>query len=590
MKPVRKKRKRRIKHQKYLMKNQIKDLKSLIKISERSEKYENIDSKLLQKIYPILKKLDKIIGMENTKHTIFLQLLYYLQKLNTKNSEYLHTVILGPPGCGKCLGVNTPIRMFDSSIKLVQNIKAGDLIMGDDSTPRTILSTHSDIGKLFKIKQNNGIDYIVNKYHILTLINPENQVEDMPFYKYKKLYNRKKYKGFKKAIIYKHKSASIEPYLVGLWLGTTSNDLNIIIIPDIQILYNLYVKIKDTDLTIKSERNCSYKIEGKTFNKFIKNYKIDDKGKYIPNIFKYNSKAVRLKLLQGLLDSFNPFKFKDEMKKIEYSLNVNDKFSNITIENAGMGRYYGFVLNGNKRFMLEDGTITHNTTLAQILGELYSNLDILSGDNIFKKVTRDDFVAGYVGQTAIKTKSLLNSCKGGVLFIDEIYSFGSQYKESDSFSKEAIDTLNEYLSANKDDFCCIVAGYEKEVKECFFSINKGLERRFQWIHRISDYTSKDLAEILIKMIKDINWDILFDKEELIQIINKNNEVFKNSPANIEILLTKTKLEHSKRIFGLDKRHRFILTKKDIINGLEKMRNNLLNKKEEQDYNYRLLYI
>ena len=152
-----------------------------------------------------------------------------------------------------------------------------------------------------------------------------------------------------------------------------------------------------------------------------------------------------------------------------YTANINDKLSNITIENAGTGRYYGFVLDGNKRFMLEDGTITHNTTLAQIVGELYSNLDILSGDNIFKKVTRDDFVAGYVGQTAIKTKSLLNSCKGGVLFIDEIYSFGSQYKESDSFSKEAIDTLNEYLSANKDDFCCIVAGYEKEVKECFFS-------------------------------------------------------------------------------------------------------------------------
>ena len=47
----------------------------------------------------------------------------------------------------------------------------------------------------------------------------------------------------------------------------------------------------------------------------------------------------------------------------------------------------------------------------------------------------------------------------------------------------------------KDDFCCIIAGYEKEVKNCFFSINKGLERRFQWIHRISDYTSNDLAEI-----------------------------------------------------------------------------------------------
>ncbi|MDC0231512.1 hypothetical protein OAK19_06055, partial [Aureispira] len=59
---------------------------------------------------------------------------------------------------------------------------------------------------------------------------------------------------------------------------------------------------------------------------------------------------------------------------------------------------------GNRRFMLKDGTITHNTTLATILGQIYSKLDILKG-NIFKKVTRDDFVAGYVGQTALKTKA-----------------------------------------------------------------------------------------------------------------------------------------------------------------------------------------
>ena len=65
----------------------------------------------------------------------------------------------------------------------------------------------------------------------------------------------------------------------------------------------------------------------------------------------------------------------------------NNKNSDITIKNWGTGRYYGFILDGNNRFMLKDGTITHNTTLAQILGELYSNLDILSGNNIFKKVT-----------------------------------------------------------------------------------------------------------------------------------------------------------------------------------------------------------
>ena len=72
----------------------------------------------------------------------------------------------------------------------------------------------------------------------------------------------------------------------------------------------------------------------------------------------------------------------------------------------------------------------------------------------------------------------------------------------------------------------------------------------------------------------------------------NIKLVNNIEINVStlILLTKTKLEHSKRVFGLDKRHRFILTENDITNGLEKMRNNLLNKKDEQDNNYQSLYI
>ena len=315
----------------------------------------------------------------------------------------------------------------------------------------------------------------------------------------------------------------------------------------------------------------------------MKKYRFDKIDKYIPEIYKFNSELVRINFMQGLIDSVNSLKYKEDIQFIKYSLNLENKLSDIIIEKLDIDNYYGFVLDGNKRFMLEDGTITHNTTLAQILGELYSNMNILGGNNIFKKATRDDFVAGYVGQTAIKTKALLDSCRGGVLFIDEIYSFGSQSKESDSFSKEAIDTLNEYLSANKNDFCCIIAGYEEEVKNCFFSINKGLERRFQWIHRISDYTSGDLAEIFHKMIKDIDWSILMNKNHLILLIDKNSDVLKKSPGNIEILLTKTKLEHSKRIFGLDKRHRYVITEVDIINGLNKMKSNLLNTVKEDSH-------
>ena len=162
--------------------------------------------------------------------------------------------------------------MFDSKIKQVQDIVKGDLIMGDDSTPRVVLSTTQDKGQLYKVKQSNGVDYVVNEYHILTLIKSDNNIEDIPIYDYIKLSNKKKYKGFKKGITYPKKNVEINPYLMGLWLGSTSKDINSIDIIDIDILYNLYNKLKGEDLNIVSLHNCVYKIEGKSWRNLIKKY------------------------------------------------------------------------------------------------------------------------------------------------------------------------------------------------------------------------------------------------------------------------------------------------------------------------------
>ena len=95
-------------------------------------------------------------------------------------------------------------------------------------------------------------------------------------------------------------------------------------------------------------------------------------------------------------------------------------------------------------------------------------MGILSKNGPFRIAHRDDFIAGYLGQTAIKTTKLLNSCLGGVLFIDEVYALGSGQEDKDSFSKEAIDTITGFLSDHKNDCCVIIAGYEKEIEDCFF--------------------------------------------------------------------------------------------------------------------------
>jgi SpoVK/Ycf46/Vps4 family AAA+-type ATPase len=106
---------------------------------------------------------------------------------------------------------------------------------------------------------------------------------------------------------------------------------------------------------------------------------------------------------------------------------------------------------------------TGKTEVAKIIGKIYSNMGIL-GKNIFKKVTRSDLVAGFLGQTAIKTKDVIKESLGGVLFIDEAYSLGNNEKK-DSFSKECIDTLCEALSDHKDNLMVIIAGYENELNE-----------------------------------------------------------------------------------------------------------------------------
>jgi stage V sporulation protein K len=217
------------------------------------------------------------------------------------------------------------------------------------------------------------------------------------------------------------------------------------------------------------------------------------------------------------------------------------------------------------------------TTVAKIIGTLYSNLGILKNKS-FTIAKRGDLIGEYLGQTTIKTTKLLKSCIGGVLFIDEVYSLGSGSKDKkDSYSKEAIDTLNIFLSEHKKDLCCIIAGYEEEVMDCFFSVNQGLQRRFPWIHRISKYSSNELADICFKKIKDIDWQTTISRPEMINIIEKNKTFFKNAGGDIENMITKAKMVHAKRIFTLDSYHKFILTSDDLNNAIDFI--NTMNNKE-----------
>jgi len=218
---------------------------------------------------------------------------------------------------------------------------------------------------------------------------------------------------------------------------------------------------------------------------------------------------------------------------------------------------------------------TGKTELGKLMGEFYKELGILS-KGTFKSVSRADLIGEYLGHTAVKTQKVIDECTGGVLFIDEAYSLGNS-ELRDSFSKECIDTLNRNLS-EKRDFLCIIAGYPKELDSCFFKYNEGLNRRFTFRYEITPYNGIELFKIFEGKVMSDEWKLYYDsldsdqrieeKTKLEKLFNDNMSTFPNFGGDIETLLFKCKISHSRRCVFSDSDARKTLSFQDIENGLK----------------------
>lgn len=133
---------------------------------------------------------------------------------------------------------------------------------------------------------------------------------------------------------------------------------------------------------------------------------------------------------------------------------------------------------------------TGKTTVARLIAKIYKQLGVLEKGQLIE-VDRSGLVAGYVGQTAIKTQEKIDEAMGGVLFIDEAYSLA---KGESDFGQEAIDTLLKAMEDNRNDFVVIVAGYTKQM-EAFLLSNPGLKSRFNKSILFEDYTEEELLDI-----------------------------------------------------------------------------------------------
>jgi SpoVK/Ycf46/Vps4 family AAA+-type ATPase len=158
------------------------------------------------------------------------------------------------------------------------------------------------------------------------------------------------------------------------------------------------------------------------------------------------------------------------------------------------------------------------------------------------------------------------------LFIDEAYSLGNiKGTESDSFSRDCVDTINKFLSENTSNFIMIIAGYREDLDNCFFSMNRGLRRRFPWTYNIDKYTPANLKDIFVYQVLENRWN--FDESlklngysELLRIFS--DPQFDNNGGDTLMLFDKTKICHSRRVFGKRQKYKKTINLADITLAFE----------------------
>ena len=366
-------------------------------------------------------------------------------------------IVAGRPSMGKCFGKGTRILMYSGEIKAVEEIQVGDELMGDDSTPRRVLSLARGREAMYWVRQNKALDYRVNEAHILSLKRSRNDgkhkngdVLNLPLTDYLTASTKfqSNYKGYKVAIEFAEQALPLCPYFLGLWLGDGISAAVDIATTDVEVIdylrdyaaqLNLHLTEKPAKDKDGNDKCPIYSISSQqrgnhqhTFSlqKILRELNLLN-NKHIPALFLANSRANRLELLAGLIDSDGHYAsqykmyeitqknqalatqikflcdslgfrtsliekqasikktgYQGTVYRVRFSGNTSDipvkiarkkaaawtsnrtwQQTGIRLEYDKIDDYYGFVCDGNRLFLLEDMTVVHNTTIAMNMAE-----------------------------------------------------------------------------------------------------------------------------------------------------------------------------------------------------------------------------
>lgn len=372
--------------------------------------------------------------------------------ISNYNKNKKRNLIVLATGLGKCLKIDTPVLMYDGSIKKVQDIVVGDQLMGPDSTPRNVLSLARGSERMYDVVPTKGETWGCNESHILSLVcnnkkrKEYGQIVDISVKDYlkKSATFKHTHKLFKVGVDFEEKELPVHPYLLGLWLGDGTTNGRAVCITNTDTEIQQWVKdhCNSIGLTLNIRENKNRaptlslvdpKATWKHRNKLTKAFEDLNlwNNKHIPKHYLTSSVEQRLQLLAGLIDTdgylvegvyeittkfdklkediiylarslglfvsfrkkrstiksigfegeywrlfisgdLNKVPCRVERKKAKLRKQIKDPLrTGFTLVDKGIGNYYGFVIDGDHRFLLGDFTVTHNTTIATELHKLF---------------------------------------------------------------------------------------------------------------------------------------------------------------------------------------------------------------------------